>query len=139
MKASRGVMRRPNLLYIRVFVCALFCSLLGACASRQPHDRAGIEYNPQARLYVYECGDDFTFYARIEVEKAALLLPSLAVTLRQVSAASGAKYSDGHVTFWSKGKDAVLEVENKNYRACKNNPDKAVWALADSGKKISCL
>ncbi|HET8564143.1 MAG TPA: hypothetical protein VFM35_09755 [Candidatus Binatia bacterium] len=69
-------MRKRNLLYVKVFACALVCSTLGACASRQSLDRAGFEYNPQAKLYVYECGDDYTFYARIEAEKVSLLLPS---------------------------------------------------------------
>jgi membrane-bound inhibitor of C-type lysozyme len=97
--------------------------------NRQRLRETASEYIPEAKLYVYECGDHYSFTARIEREKASLLLPSRAVTLPQASAASGAKYSDGHVTFWSKGEEALLEVDNKIYDGCKNNPDKAVWEL----------
>jgi len=97
--------------------------------NRQTHREWASEYIPEAKLYVYECGDHYSFTARIERERVSLLLPSRVVTLPQASAASGTKYSDGHVTFWSKGEEALLEVDNKIYGDCKSNPDKAVWAL----------
>jgi membrane-bound inhibitor of C-type lysozyme len=112
--------------FIRILVCLL---TLGACVSRQTLRDTAPEYTPEAKLYVYECGDHYSFVARIEAEKVLLLLPSRAVSLSQTTVASGAKYSDGHVTFWSKGEDALLEVDNRSYPDCKNNPDKAVWAL----------
>lgn len=40
---------------------------------------------------------------------------------------SGAKYSDGVLTFWSKGEEALLEARGESHRECRNNPAKAIW------------
>ncbi len=46
------------------------------------------------------------------------------ITLPQVPAASGAKYSDGNFTFWSKGNTALLEQnERLLLRDCVTFPD----------------
>jgi membrane-bound inhibitor of C-type lysozyme len=123
---NRFFNKAPTWLPVLLLVCL---STLGACMNQQTLRETASDYIPEAKLYVYECGDHYSFTARIERQKASLLLPSRAVTLPQASAASGAKYSDGQVTFWSKGEEALLEVDNKTYGDCKNNPDKAVWAL----------
>jgi putative lipoprotein len=39
------------------------------------------------------------------------------VTLPQVAAASGARYSDGVSTFWNKGNEAMLELDGRS-RSC---------------------
>ena len=47
---------------------------------------------------------------RIEGENAWLFLPTGTVNLPHVPSGSGAKYTDGEITFWSKGEEATLEV-----------------------------
>ncbi len=42
-----------------------------------------------------------------------LSTPNFRQRLQPVPAASGAKYSDGVITFWSKGEEASVEVEGK--------------------------
>jgi len=79
------------------------------------------------KAYVYECGGDFKFTARIEGETAWLFLPSGTVSLPHVPAASGAKYSDGVTTFWSKGEDASLERPDQARAQCTNNRAEAIW------------
>ncbi len=95
-------------------------------ATTQPGRRTnGIP--PQATTYVYECGDSYTFVARMEGQTAWLFLPSGTVRLPQASSGSGAKYSEGQVTLWSKGEQAMLEVGEGVRRSCTNNRAMAIW------------
>lgn len=46
-------------------------------------------------------------------------LPDGAVTLPRVVSASGARYSDGQITFWNKGNEALVEVNGETvYASC---------------------
>lgn len=83
--------------------------------------------------YVYECPDGTNFTANIKGEKAWLFLPGKTLSLAHVSAASGAKFSDGTTTFWSKGQEAYLESRDKVARNCTNNPQLAIWEHAKLG------
>ncbi|RKZ80956.1 MAG: hypothetical protein DRQ35_01220 [Gammaproteobacteria bacterium] len=83
-----------------------------------------------AKTYVYECDQQFSFTARIEGEKVWLFLPSETINLPHIPAASGTKFSDGDSLFWTKGNEAMLEVNSVSYRTCKNNHSKAIWEHA---------
>lgn len=72
------------------------------------------EPNPTAlttsRVLVYQCADNASFEARYRFQSVELMLegrPSL--TLSQIPAASGARYSDGETTLFTKGNAAFLE------------------------------
>ena len=39
--------------------------------------------------------------------------------LAQVRSASGAKYSDGETTFWTKGDEAIVNLVDENLQRCK--------------------
>jgi uncharacterized membrane protein/membrane-bound inhibitor of C-type lysozyme len=94
-----------------------------------PQTTAGAEpASPQT--FVFTCEDEYEFVARIEGEKAWVFRPEGTVELPRVPAASGAKYSDGSVTFWTKGQDALLEDGGEMHRACRNDPRRAVWEHA---------
>jgi membrane-bound inhibitor of C-type lysozyme len=80
--------------------------------------------------FVYECNDDYAFVARREGETIWLFLPGETLSLPHVEAGSGAKYSDGKITFWSKGDRALLETEDGTRRECVNNRAKAIWEHA---------
>jgi membrane-bound inhibitor of C-type lysozyme/uncharacterized membrane protein len=84
----------------------------------------------EPRTFVYECGEEYQFVARIQGESAWLFLPGETVELPCIESASGAKYSNGSVTFWSKGEEAILEIEGEARRSCKNNRAKAIWEHA---------
>lgn len=79
------------------------------------------------KTYVHECSDESRFTARIEGEKAWLFLPSGTISLPHVPAASGARYSDGVTTFWSRGEEASLERQGHPRVQCKNNRPEAIW------------
>ena len=82
------------------------------------------------QTYVYECGDGYSFIARIEAEKAWLFLPFQTISLPYVSSASGLEYSNGSAHYWPEGDKAVLAVDSETHRGCRNNRAKAIWEHA---------
>ena len=81
----------------------------------------------EGQTFVYQCGDGTQFTARLEGETAWLFLPAGTVSLPHVSAASGAKYSDGKTMFWSKGETAMVARTDRERTECTNNRSKAIW------------
>lgn len=62
--------------------------------------------------------DGFRFRAVFKPHQVVLTLPGgKNLSLRQVPAASGSKYSDGTVVFWSKGADATVEIKGFSVKA----------------------
>jgi membrane-bound inhibitor of C-type lysozyme len=82
------------------------------------------------KTFVYECPDDYSFVARTEDSKVWLFLPGKTIDLPRVTSASGAKYTDGDILFWSKGSEAMLEAGNGRHTGCRNNPARAIWEHA---------
>jgi putative lipoprotein len=70
------------------------------------------------RVVAYDC-EGLSFRVELSAERARLLLPSGSRVLPQVPAASGAKYSDGAVTFWSRGEEASLALDGSEHRGCR--------------------
>ncbi len=81
----------------------------------------------QASTFVYECTDGSTFVTRIEERTAWLFLPTGTVSLPHAPSGSGAKYTDGEITFWTKGEEATMEAEEGARRNCRNNRARAIW------------
>ena len=77
-------------------------------------DRISKPLRPQsqtaAQTYGYDCGDGYSFIARIEEKKVWLFLPNKTISLPFVPSGSGAKYNEGQITFWSKGDESLLEI-----------------------------
>ena len=82
------------------------------------------------KTFVFECDSTFSFTVQLINEKAKVILPEKTYELKHVEAASGAKYSDGEITFWTKGEEAFLELKDTTYRNCVNNGVAAVWEKA---------
>lgn len=96
---------RPMNERLRCFFPAALATLLAACA-------APIKQQPPSEGYVrYRCADGqvigVTFQHR--GKRALVEAGGWSHLLPQVPAASGAKYSDGKVTFWNKGSTAFME------------------------------
>lgn len=68
--------------------------------------------------FAYKC-KDLEFIAKFETDKVQILLPGRTLMLPQVISGSGARYSDGSVTFWSKGDNALFEMNGIDYQDCK--------------------
>lgn len=86
---------------------------------------------------VFECQSNagaFSFTIRTGPGEIALWLPQRFerpyLVLGQVRAASGAKYEGDGVMVWSKGTDAMLEVEGETIRGCTENRYASIWEHA---------
>jgi len=78
-----------------------------------------------ANTYYYECQDGYDVLARLEGDRMTLVLPGKEVVLPHVVSASEAKYSDGEITLFSKGEDALLQLDRLGVLTCKLNRAKS--------------
>jgi putative lipoprotein len=70
------------------------------------------------RVVAYDCAG-LSFRVEVAAERARLLLPGRSIELTKAPAASGAKYSDGRTTFWSKGDEASLALDGAEHASCR--------------------
>jgi membrane-bound inhibitor of C-type lysozyme len=113
-----------------LLACALVFLL--ACMNPETHsDKTAISLEQpdraDAKTYVYECSDGFSFVARVQKGNAFLFLPKETIRLPHVRSASGAKYSENQITYWSKGDKALLKIGNVKHTDCENNRSLAIW------------
>lgn len=81
---------------------------------------------PLAKTLVYDC-NGFEFTARLGPGEMALWLPERYVVLSQVRSASGTRYQEGDIEFWSKGDEAMLTVGSEQYLNCALVPHRVPW------------
>lgn len=78
---------------------------------------------------MFQCGTA-RVDAMVEEDGLVLTVDTATYALKPVPSASGAKYEgdmpNGKVTFWSKGRDAVLKLGNKNEVKCTQLADDEV-------------
>ena len=114
-----------------LFRSVLFTLALAGCtnAATEPTAPAG-DFQPDSRplatTLVYEC-TGIEFITRVGPGEMALWLEDRYVVLSQVRSASGTKYQEGDLTFWSKGDTAMLEIDGITYNDCRLNPARAPW------------
>ena len=81
---------------------------------------------PLGKTMVYECGEA-EFVTRLGPGEMALWFDDRYLILSQVRAASGTKYQEGDVVFWSKGDEVTLEAAGVRYTNCRLNHARAPW------------
>ena len=84
--------------------------------------RVSAQAPPRVRVVAYDCDGGFAFRVEVAKERARLLLPGRSVTLPAAPSGSGAKYSDGTTTFWSKGDEASLSLDGVERSGCRARP-----------------
>lgn len=85
----------------------------------QPTDSTGAATGDPMTFF-YDCeGQRFT--VRIHADTASVMVPDKTLVLLQVPSASGAKYTDGTTTFWSKGEEATLTLAGQTHKGCKRH------------------
>jgi membrane-bound inhibitor of C-type lysozyme/uncharacterized membrane protein len=106
-------------------LAATLCLALVGCDGARP---APAEQTSSAarRTLVYDC-DDLDLVVRQGQDDLTLHLPDRTVALPRVEAASGARYAQGDVVFWSKGDEATLEIGERRYGPCRIAPGRAPW------------
>jgi heat shock protein HslJ len=103
-------------------LAAILPVLTAACAPAPPAPAApGPEGGAGAALpatYVYQCEGDYRFSVTVMPDRVALRAGGNNTELPRVIAASGTRYSNGSITFWSKGLQAQLETPEAAHRSC---------------------
>lgn len=74
----------------------------------------------------YSC-NGMTFHANVHEDFALLLLPDERVVLPPAVSASGARYTNGAITYWSQGKEATVEVGGERYDGCTEKSAGGPW------------
>ena len=100
--------------------------LVAACAPKAASDAANPDSAkeammappPGASAAVFNCDDKTEIFALFATDSSGTGVVSLAigderVRLRQVPAASGARYADSTATFWNKGNEVTFERGGK--------------------------
>ncbi len=105
-----------SILKTSVVTLALAGLALAGCNSPTPDDTAAApdEAAVPSETAVFECPGGETIIAEFDgTETVVVTLPDQEpVTLAATEAASGARYSDGTTTFWNKGDEALVEVND---------------------------
>jgi membrane-bound inhibitor of C-type lysozyme len=120
-KASKQPDRKP-LMRDAVLAASFVAVALTACS--QMPGATGSSIPPGSRQFEYKCADGTRFDVLMAPagDKAKLDLRGVLYELKQVRSASGAKFSDGTMTYWSKGRDATIERAGKTlHRDCRTN------------------
>ena len=94
------------------------CNMLsGTSGDRSNQENQNADKTSQTQ--VYKC-DNYKFSTNINSDEVTLYLPSRTVVLDKVRAASGAKYQNSDIMFWTKGDRALLEIKGKTYNCQRN-------------------
>ena len=79
---------------------------------------------------VYRCDDDVRFVVQLDPEKAWVHLDGKVLELVRVPAASGSRYREADVSYWSKGPAALLSLPEREVTGCVARPREAAWEEA---------
>src|SRR5688572_8216226 len=98
--------------------------LLGACRQTptEPPVPAAAAPDRSPPIEARFACDEVAVAATFHGDYVELQLPGRRLTLPQVVAASGGKYSDGLNTFWSKGNEATFELDGRT-QSCRGVRD----------------
>lgn len=114
-------------------LAALLVLLTVACGGNTLREGGGgsmDDYSPDPRplgkTMVYECAD-YEFIARLGPGEMAVWLEDRYIILSRVRSASGVKYEEGSTVFFSKGDEAMLELDGERYTSCELAPARAPW------------
>ncbi|HSO06072.1 MAG TPA: MliC family protein [Pelomicrobium sp.] len=98
--------------------------LLAACVAAACATAPDQSAPPDRTTFAYDCDDatEIVVQHRAKTNDVWAFLPGVSKALPGVPAASGAKYSDGSITFWSKGNEALVEMGGRTLRCTENRP-----------------
>ncbi len=99
-------------------------------AASEPAASVPAEASDSISVHAYDCEDGFQFTARVADDTTWVFLPDTTIALPHVVAASGARFSDGRMTYWSKGDEALLETGTESHTSCRNNRGRAAREVA---------
>jgi len=100
---------------VRPTLIATAVAALAAAACSQVPATSSSSVPPGSRHLEYKCpnGTQFDVLMAPAGDKVKLELGGILYELKAVRSGSGAKFSDGTTSYWSKGKDATIERAGK--------------------------
>ncbi|MEM0516677.1 MliC family protein [Pseudoalteromonas sp. YIC-827] len=93
----------------RLFLAIPAALILSACSELPITEERSDAIN-------FRCDSGATFSVRFGAESAILTLDQDTYTLHGERAASGAKYSNKKLTFWSKGDNSILMINDETWQ-----------------------
>jgi membrane-bound inhibitor of C-type lysozyme len=99
---------------VRIFASGtVFALALVACSDLPLSSKSSAP--PGSKRFEYKCADGTRFDVLMYPagDQVKLELGGVMYELKQVRTASGAKFSDGTTSYWSKGRDATIERGGK--------------------------
>jgi membrane-bound inhibitor of C-type lysozyme len=99
-------------------------AVLSLTACSQMPGTSSSSIPPGSRQFEYKCADGTRFDVLLAPsgDRAKLELGGVLYDLKQVRTASGAKFSDGTTSYWSKGRDATIERSGRVlHRDCRTD------------------
>ncbi len=108
-------------------LCIALASLfINGCKRCGPAEKPSSQYEENMKLstFAYDCDRDDKWNWVVSYDEKAdtmtLFAPGNTVTLPHALSGSGARYSDGKITYWSKGDEATIEMDGKTIRCMEN-------------------
>jgi putative lipoprotein len=113
---------RTPALRLLVNLVAIVALAAGCGGERGAQDEAEAPATAGPRVYAYDCENGSYVVASFEEsDEVWLFLPEYTVRLPHVPSGSGARYTDGTITFWTRGDEAVLELGDGGTVSCRQN------------------
>ena len=107
-------MRTRNAMSAAVFVGACWLSLTTRAQEMPPATAAPKSHRmPMMRKFSYNCDGGTKVTVFLRERNVRVVFAGKSYSMKQVEAASGTKYSDGAMVWWSKGDEGFLEDEAK--------------------------
>jgi uncharacterized membrane protein len=78
----------------------------------------------------YRCGPDAGFVVVTRADTVDLHLPSRTLRLTRAESASGARFASAEASFWSRGSEAVVEIDGNTLSGCRSDDETSPWADA---------
>ena len=120
---GRGTLRVSTPLALLAALAIAFIGGRFAEAAQEKRARA-----VKLKAFAYECEDrtEFVTYFHPNADEITVFLLDRTVRLPQVKAASGTRYSDGNISYWSKGDGVLLEKGDGTTIKCREIRRKSI-------------
>ena len=113
----------------RFFIVGFMLFQLAACTggtARDPGLPVPVDSQSVGKTLVYEC-TGYEFIARTGPGEMAVWLEDRYLILSREYSASGEKYVEGAVTFWTKGDETLLIIGKQEFGGCELAPHRVPW------------
>ncbi|MDR8390348.1 MliC family protein [Aliifodinibius sp. S!AR15-10] len=119
--------------FLSLIALAVSLVMLVSCSQEQEKEPSPTPHpkpEPTGKTYVYNCLEAANIIVKVDTADAWLFLQDTTVHLPQAKSASGARFMTEDYLYWSKGDEALVEIDNQSYGYCDVDQKETVWADA---------